>query len=417
MVFSGFENLSGWKDFERLCADLLNAEGFVVESEPFVDRTGVDIVAVEEYRSHDPDRVIHVTWRIQCKHYADSGKNLGRKEAEESLYSYEVNRKPDEGLFLIVDTDYSEPAKDVIDGYVSQHPDARVVLWNQRQLVSRLERHPHLLARYGLALSKPDYVSVLAPLAKLGPVRTLLISDQSVLAHNLASALGAAGFDLVFLPFWNYTDPMRMALMQRTVLEDDFRLVICFLGDSFGFPLPDELVEVIHRCHENGAGLLLFPFLAWSLNQGLYPSLRKIVPVRLQDFSAFSSDQVTIEMLTGSFRRGDFKWLLRLNPFAEDEYTECDPINATPPFAAGIGSPFGLSHTFEYLTVTEGSQIAWADTNGNPVVVVDDSSAGKVCYLNTCCHSCLSPVAISSPLEASAQVGFLFRNIIQWLFE
>ena len=97
-----------WKQFERLCADIFAAEGFVIESEPFVDRTGVDIMALEIYRSHDPNRQIQIMWRVQCKHYAGSGNNLGRKEVEESLYSFSVNKGPKEGLLLIVDTDYTE---------------------------------------------------------------------------------------------------------------------------------------------------------------------------------------------------------------------------------------------------------------------------------------------------------------------
>jgi hypothetical protein len=131
MPFPNFNSLQDWKDFERLCADLLNAEGFIIESEPFVDRTGGDIIATEEYRSHVPNRVIRIKWRVQCKHYARSGKNLGRKEVEETLHSYAVARGPDEGLFIIIDTDYTEAAKEVIDKYINQNPDARVTLWNQ----------------------------------------------------------------------------------------------------------------------------------------------------------------------------------------------------------------------------------------------------------------------------------------------
>jgi hypothetical protein len=250
----------------------------------------------------------------------------------------------------------------------------------------------------------------------LGPVRTLLISDQSALAHDLTSVLGATGFDVTFLPFWNYLDAGRLSLARRTVLRDDFRLVICFLGDSHTLPLPEGLIEVILRRHEGGAALLLFPFLAWSIHRGLYPELGEIVPAMLQDFSA-SSDQVTIEMLAGSFRRGDFRWLLLFDSFAEAEYTELNPVDAAPPFADGIVAPFGLSHTFEYLSVAEGSRLAWADTTGNLVVAVNDASSGKVCYINTCCHSCLTPVAISSPLEVSAQAGLLFKNVFQWLLE
>src|SRR6185369_12516816 len=107
MTFPSYERLD-WKNFERLCADLLEAEGFIIESEPFVDRKGADLIAVEIYQSHEPTRQVRKRWRVQCKHYAGSGRNLGRKEIEEALFNYGANRGPDDGLFLIVDTDYTE---------------------------------------------------------------------------------------------------------------------------------------------------------------------------------------------------------------------------------------------------------------------------------------------------------------------
>ena len=416
MEFPRFQDISDWKDFERLCADLLSAEGFILESEPFVDRTGCDLLAVEEYRSHDPSRVISLRWRIQCKHYSSSGKNLGRKEVEESLYNFEVTRKADEGLFLIVDTDYSEPAKEVVDMYISSHPHGRVTLWNQRQLAARVERHPHLLTRYGLSAPKIDYTSRFAFLKRLTPVRTLMVSDQSPLAHNLTSALRVAGFDITFLPFWNYREPLSMELAKTSVLSDDFRLVICFLGDSFVLPMPEPLIDVVVRCHRRGASFLLFPFLAWSVYRGLYPSLKEILPVELQDPSTISKD-LSIDRVAGSYRRGDFGWLLEFDSFAEDQYIELDPSGGILPFTNGIESRFGLSHSFEYLCASPRAQIAWKDTTGNPMVVTSDCGTGKVCYLNTCCHSCMSTVAISSPMEASAEAGILLKNIMQWLLE
>src|SRR6185295_8009019 len=189
-----------WKKFERLCADLLAAEGFILESEPSIDRTGVDLRVTEEYRAHEPGRVIQVHWRVQCKHLAISGKNLGRKEVEEALVSFEATRGASDGLFLIVSTDYTEAAKETIDAFLRVHPSSRVTLWNQRQLESRLERHPHLIQRYGLSLPPVDYIGLLADLKEFGAVETLVISDQSVFVHNLASGMRHAGFDVTFLP-------------------------------------------------------------------------------------------------------------------------------------------------------------------------------------------------------------------------
>ena len=54
---AGLSKITDWKEFERLCADLLAAEGFTIQNEAHVDRSGIDFVAVEEYRSHDPRRV------------------------------------------------------------------------------------------------------------------------------------------------------------------------------------------------------------------------------------------------------------------------------------------------------------------------------------------------------------------------
>jgi hypothetical protein len=234
------------------------------------------------------------------------------------------------------------------------------------------------------------------------------------MAHNLTSALRAAGFDITFLPFWNYKEFIRMELTLRSVLNDPFRLVICFLGDSFGLPWPNTLIEAIERSHDAGAALLFFPFLAWSVKQGLYPSLSRIVPVKLQDQETIP-EKVLVTQIAGSYRLGDFRWLLTFDSFAEDQYAELDPADGHSPFTNDIDSRFGFSHSFEYLTVDKRAQLVWADTSGNPIVITDESGKGKICYLNTCCHSCMAPFALLSPLEATTQFGLLMRNTIKYL--
>lgn len=272
------------------------------------------------------------------------------------------------------------------------------------------------MARYNLPITEVDYLSTLSSLKNFGDVQTLLISDQSHLAHNLTSGLRAAGFDLTFLPFWNYTDMVRMELNRSVVLSKDYGLVICFLGDSFGFPLPSGLIDIILRCHDNGAGLLLFPFLAWSINRGLYTDLDKIIPVALQDTTRAGSG-LTVQRVAGSYRHGDFRWFLAFDSFAEDQYVEFDPAEAQPAFCEGINSRFGISHSFEYLTVRKPGEVVWADTTGNPLIVIRDSDGKKVCYLNTCGHSCMNLIPISSPLEVTRQFGSLVRNVLKWLLD
>lgn len=406
-----FAAVQHWKDFERLCADLLEAEGYKIQSEPSVDRTGVDLLVTKEYRSHD-DECLYITWRVQCKHYAVSENPLGRKEVEGAVCSYQANRGFGEGLLLMVDTDYSEEAKSVIDNFLAQHPDARIDLWNQRQLRAKLDRHPHILARYGLNAHNTDYLSLFQDLKLRKHASVLLVSDQSALAHDITSILRSLTFEVTFLPFWNYQSPSRSLLLINS-FPAKFDLVVVFLGDSFGLPMPHDLQEVIAMQHEVGASLLLFPFMAWSMRQGAYSLLDQIVPVRLVDPSR--GEQISAQRVTGEFRRGDFRGLLASDSFAEDQYVELDPSDGIDPFARGIERRFGISHSFEYLSLAAGARNAWADTTGNPIVAVNAASRGRICYLNTCCHSCMTTVPMTSPIKASTQFAVMVRNIIGWL--
>jgi hypothetical protein len=411
MTENVFAAISHWKDFERLCADLLEAEGHKVEAEPFVDRKGTDLTTTQEYQSHNGDS-IRLTWHVQCKHYALSGKSLGRKEVEEILNQYQARRKAGDGLLVLVDTDYSEEARNVTDTFLANHPDARIEIWSRRQLRARIERHPHILARYRLNIQNSEYISVFTNLKPQEEMSALVISDQSALSHHLTSILRSLSFDVTFLPFWNYQHPSRFTLM-LTGLKAKFDLVVVFLGDSFGLAMPSPLVNVIRAQHDAGASLLFFPFVAWSMRRGAYSALGPLVPVRLVDPS--SGEALSLQRIAGEFRRGDFRWLLAFDSFAEDHYVELDPGEAIAPFGHGIATRFGVSHSFEYLSLTEHGRCAWADTSGNPVVIIQDHGPGRVCYLNTCCHSCMTVVPVSSPLEASRPFAFLLRNVLTWL--
>jgi hypothetical protein len=412
MAVTSFQSL-GRRRFWALCAELLRAEGFTAPDGLSRFREGGHPIVVEEYRSH-ADRTIRIVWHVECIFHGDPEHWVEPEETEALLREYESRREPEEGLFLIVDTLLDEAALTLIDEYVVRHQDAKVTLWDRRQLAARLDRHPYIRHRYGLSLVKSDYLSVLSVLGELGPIPTLLISDQSAMAHHVTSGLRVAGFDVVFLPFWNYADPSRLTLAHDSVLQQDFRLVICFLGDSFTLRLPRSLVDTMLRAHDGGGSLLLFPFLAWTIHRGLHSPLEDIVPVTVQNPQLFSPESA-VDRVAGSYRRGDFRFLLSFDSFAEDLYVEMDPAAGRAPFTDGIDSRFGLSHSFEFLAVKRGAQLAWADTTGNPLVVVSEAGGARVCYLNTCCHSCVNPVPVLSPLEASVHAGSLLRNIIRWL--
>ncbi|MDB5902642.1 MAG: hypothetical protein JWM26_1520, partial [Betaproteobacteria bacterium] len=313
-------SIRGWKDFERLCADLLQTEGFHIESEPSIDTTGVDITAVYDYRSHD-SRIppIRIRWRVQCKHFAPSGNHLGRSDMERALVAFDAVRGPDDGLLMMVSSDYTEPAKEVLRKFTEQRPGVKVMIWNERQLIDLLDRHVHLQRRYGLEsqAGSPALLSQVCDLTGCGPV--LFISDQSTLAHECAAYLRAAGLEIVFLPHWNYSDPHRLHLFRETYRNTMFGLCVCFLGDSFGLPFPNELEAVVLQAARRGTPCLFFPFIAWMIQQGALRRLSSYVPVRLT--VAQAPDQMfSRTKLMADCSKGDFRWLLAEGTFEEDEY-------------------------------------------------------------------------------------------------
>lgn len=411
MPSSIFASIRNWKDFERLCADLLDCEGYRILSEPYVDRTGTDLLVSKEYKAHDGDSV-RVNWRVQCKHFAVSGNSFGRKDAEEAVNAYQATRGSGEGLLLVVDTDYSEEAQNVINKFSLQHPDARVDLWNQRQLRAKLDRHPHLLARYGIGAPRPDLFTPFQSLDRIRGKSVLMISDQSAFAHDLTLVFRSLSCEITFLPFWNYGWSSRNDLLVDN-LSCHFDLVALFLGDSFGVPVPISLQDILAHAYSEGTPVLLFPFVAWSIHRGSYQLLQQLVPVRLLE--PLEVRARFGERAAGSRRKGDYRYFLVSDSFAEDQYVELDPNNGVAPFTNQIDSRFGISHSYEYLDAVADAQCAWADTTGNPVVVVNDKGPARVCYLNTCCHSCMTTIPITSPLQTSPHFIMLVRNALEWL--
>jgi len=410
------DKLTDSKQFERLAIDLLEAEGLFIEpgSEPRVDPNGTDFLAIEEFKSHGGE-VIRVRWRVQCKHYAPSHTNLRRDEVVKILNLFDLTPPADDGLFIIISTDYSHEVDRVLKGYKELHPSRHVKVWNQRQLISKLERHPDILKRYGLSNVNSDFLSIFATLNPSISINTLLISDQSALAHDLARGLRHLGWKLTFLPVWNYQDVTRLQLLRHAIRHDTVDLVVCFLGDSFGLPLPKMLIDIMLACHELGSAMLFFPFLAWSLKSNRNMALRDLIPVELLDPT--ESRDYNAAYLLGGYKEGDFRELLAFDSFAEDQYMELSSKKNDVEFTRGLSDKFGISHSFEYLRPIRGANVRFKDNFGTPLVVTQENKHGRICYLNTCCHSCLSNVPVLSPLSSSADFSILFRNVLNWLIK
>lgn len=409
-----FRHIVEAKEFERLCSDLLEAEGFHIESEPSVDRTGVDFVAIEEYRSHASGDVILVRWKVQCKHY--SKQNLGRGELERILWAFDAGRREGDGLLVMLSSDYSEEAKRVAADFMTSRLGTRVGIWNQRQMYARLEKHPDVLRRYGGGPLFSPFMEVFSDLRLPIPRRVLIISDQSALAHNFVAAFRYAAWEITFVPVWNYRDPTRARLFLSGADQVNYDLAIVFLGDSFGFPFSVAVQNILVEVARGGTPFILFPFLAWSRHRGLLPVMSEICPVRLLDpLEAESTFAVTLAQ--GAERLGDFGFLLGLDSFAEGRYSEYDPNECSSNLADGIREPFGLMHSFEFVIEEPDASVLWRDRSGNPFVVTAERAGTRICYLNTCCHSCMSSVPLTSPLEVSVDFARLVRNCMRWLLQ
>lgn len=407
MAFPDYKRIKTGESFEQLCCDVLFSEGFKIESEPKVDRTGFDIIAGEEYKSHRGE-IIKIRWKVQCKHFAQSNRTLGRKDVEEYLYAFEATRVNDEGLLFITDTEYSEPAKEVIDKYVNSRAGSKVMIWNGRHLSTILERHPNLLAKYDLLTSKVESYENFYTLSGFKGKKVLIISDQSNIAHNITSIFKFYNFEITFLPIWNYIDPIRLSVFNQTVLKQKFDLIVCFLGDTFQFILPDAICEVLNNAQKSETAILFFPFFAYCTNKGHYKKIEHLIPV------INTPPDVLNNTKSSNFRFGDFS-LFYTDLFAEDQYTEIVVSENNADIVPSYKSPLSLKHTFEYLTPKADCRVVLKDQLDNPFLVVNCDKKTKIAYINTCTHSCLTSLPISSPIEANSEMNFIFNDIFNWL--
>jgi hypothetical protein len=412
--------ISHWKTFEHLCADLLQSRGFRIQSEPSVDTTGTDIIATCDYFAHDKNmKPVQICWHIQCKHYAASGKNLGRDDLANILVNFQAARTKGDALLIITSSDYTEPATKLVEAFNRKEPAPGVEIWNGRQLAAYLAQDPELARRYDLVTPAPVSPPLTLKISRASEGSVLTVSDQSALAHDLCSLLQSAGLTVVFLPFWIYDNPDSLTRFLESHSQTRFALAALFLGDTFGTPFPPRLEELLLRNCVAGGSLLLFPFVAWSVALGALRRLAGYVPVRLTANPMLSTSSARNRALAALFKDR----FMELPPefgFEEDAYREYDLENLRNGTEMPVPGRFGISHTFELLDPRLNAELSLNDTQGNPVLVRTTVDGARVAYLNSCCHSCLEPGisrAVQSPLTHSQEFRSLIISALEWLLE
>lgn len=403
-----FTKLTDWKTFERFCTDVLEKEGFKIISEPYIDRSGADILVDETIRSHSG--LSHtIQWFVQCKHYSGSGKNLTRQEIEKILYAFDARKEG--GLLIITDTDISEEALHVLDNY-SYKPNAKqfIKYWNRRELENRSLRHPDILRKYELVagpISIPIY-----PFDNVNLIgkSILIISDTSAFSSQLFTSLNRSNVKVQLITLWQYFEPIRCNLLLSDILSDKFDLIIFFLGDSFGFPIPEQLVtKILDNTKSGEGGLILFPFFAWALHQGAYSSLSSLLPVKLVD--NFLAEKLWFKS-SRIFSAGDINWL---NPeaFIENQFVEID-VKGEHTLLYGLEGKFGITHSFEFLDVKKDAKCILRDDLGTPFLILNESYSSPIVYINSCTHNCLTRTPILSPFEVSDMYQKIIVKSVMW---
>jgi len=145
-----FTKVKSGQDFEDLCADLLEAEGFKVRHSGVGPDRGMDIIAEKDfsYGVGNPERFI---WLIQCKH-----KNKGSVDRSDLRdYIKDIPKHGADGYFLITDTHLASTVEDDLTN-VDKSNDFRFKAryWDKRILENKLNQHQWILEKYGLGEPK-----------------------------------------------------------------------------------------------------------------------------------------------------------------------------------------------------------------------------------------------------------------------
>jgi len=282
-----------------------------------------------------------------------------------------------------------------------------IQVWDQRQLENRLMRHPIIAQKYNIA---KDTESTL-PFNNAGikDKSILIISDTSPFAYQLFSSLNKVNANVQIVSVWQYEDPVRCQLLLKDILNVSHDLVIFFLGDTFGFPIPNMILEKLLKTESAGKGIIFFPFFAWALHQGNYQVIDKLVPVKLADQPRVDQLWLKAARILASH---DFTWL-NAEAFIENQSVTIKVDNRHP-ILNGVESDFNIIHSFEFLTLKEKANCILTDNVGTPFLVINEATDAPVVYINSCTHNCLSKTPILSPFEVSEHFQKLIVNSVLW---
>jgi len=208
--------------------------------------------------------------------------------------------------------------------------------------------------------------------------KLLFLLDASVMGAQILQQLYLGSRPITLLPI---SAAHRELAAQK--VEDTYSAVVWMLGEDFYTPVSNAITRAVVRNTSEGGGLVLFPFVAWSVSQGINDLLQDVLPVAL----------------TGQWSEGEKQ---RIGPI--DNH----------PIANGI-KPFRIQNTYEHLGLRGNGRAIMADVVGNPFLAVQHYGKGRVAYINASSHLCWRTHGMISPWQQEPLVQKIIERTLSWV--
>lgn len=161
--------------------------------------------------------------------------------------------------------------------------------------------------------------------------------------------------------------------------------IFLFMGESFQEALASNLVAKIEENTKNGGTLVTFPFLSWSISQGINDAIENLIPI------SFAGE-----------------W----HENAPHNITKFEKHDITKDIKS-----FNIMNTYESLQLKSGAECLIRDFYNGPFLSIWPYGRGKVAYLNTSSHLCYERgrgATMLSPWQQSNDLRNIIIRTLKW---
>lgn len=382
--------------FEEFCKELLWLDGFknVTLNAKGADG-GCDLTADKSYPiAHGREHTI--SWLVQCKHTSAS-RPLTLDVVKNILYNFETQDEH-QGLIIITNAKLTAGAlKRMADIVKSRH--RFIFHWDITDIEGFLDKHPFLIDKFDLDLPSQA-------LTGAGNIRILVLTDGSVFAYHIFDLLRRYGFDVRESRIHQFGS--NALSLSPFKLAKYFDIVFVFLAEIYWMPINREVIDGIRSSIQDGLSVVFSPFCAWSVNAGVNPSMKDLLPVsvRAHSVNVFHLLMPNPPKITDTLGLPDYY----------DTFIENQVVSFRVAGGEISSRPFSYTgrNTFEFLTTKPEATVLVRDADGNPVLTTQELGHGQVAYLNMCAHNCLTPFPLRSPIETSEAISHFIADFALW---